>query len=365
MTSPSGPLGDEYAADRSSGQWLQLVLFGIGGLLFLGGLVAAGIPGAPFGMPVADEGGTPTAAATETPPVSPTPPATDAAASPTRQSTATAAPATATSQPTRRASRPGQVVYRINVGGPRLRASGNGPAWSSDRDNSPSRYLNARESDTVVSGTPDNVTRDDGVPKTVPRAMFKTYRFERGADKPRYEEMVWRFPVDSDRRYEVRLYVVEAFFTRGPPQREGERRYRNGGPRTFGIAIENRTVLRNYEPIDAHGHDVGGVRTFDATAEDGTLTVRFLREQENPTVSGIEIVDTGPRNDRGSPSATARGSPTGTRDDRRQTQSGPNARTRHSPTKTAGGGGQNGTNRTTASPPPTPTGTEDDSAWWE
>ena len=351
MTDSSDPLGESYpASDRTSGKWLQLVLFGIGGVLFLGGVVTAGLPGTMLGLSLSDDPGASTPVATETARSSPTSAAT---ATPTGQPTSTAAPpskgrAGSTAGPS------GEVVFRINVGGPRIR-TGSGPAWSADTDRSPSKYLNARRSDTVISSTPDNITIERNVPRTAPRKMFTDYRFERGANRGPSQPMVWRFPAETNRTYEVRIYVLEGYFTRGPPTRPGEERYSKGGPRTFGISIENRTVARNYEPIAAHGHDVGGVRTFNATTDDGVLTVTFLRERENPTVSGIEIVDTGPRTVRGT---NATRSPS----NRRGGQTQPTRRTQGGNTTRSGGmaGGSQagardgGRGNQTASPTPTP-----------
>lgn len=277
MSIVSGSSREERAsADQRSGNRLQLLLFAVGGLLFLGGIVAIGLPDTMPGGPAAgiDNGSSGGSTPTES-----------ARASPTGQpaSTSTSSPDEPTAQP----------IHRVNVGGPRLEAGGGGPAWSADRADAPSQYLNVDEADTAVSDTPDDITVEEDVPSTAPEAMFKRYRIERGGDDPRTEEMVWRFPVDSGRDYEVRLYVIEAFFTDGEPGRAYEERYSEGGPRTFGVAIENEVVMENYEPIAEHGHDVGAVKSFEVTTDDDVLTIRFRRERENPTVSGIEIVETG------------------------------------------------------------------------
>lgn len=187
------------------------------------------------------------------------------------------------------------VLYRVNVGGPRLESSDDGPDWLADRDASPSKYLNVRESKTVVNYTPDMITVANDVPSTVPDAMFKTYRFAQEANTKQSTEMVWSFPVDPSHEYEVRLYFIEPYFTNGTSGRAYEEPYSEGGPRSFDVAIENEVVLNNYEPFVEHGHDVGTVKSFEVTVDDGVLTIRFLREKENPIVSGIAIVDTGPR----------------------------------------------------------------------
>ncbi|WP_185715529.1 malectin domain-containing carbohydrate-binding protein [Halocatena pleomorpha] len=224
---------------------------------------------------------------TETPQttVTPTPTATP---TPTPTTTPTATPTT-TPTPTER------VEYRVNVGGQRLDAP-DGPDWIADSANSPATYLNHEASETTVSNTTDPITVEDNVSESVPQKMFKTNRFEQGSGlfNPS-EEMTWTFPVDPDREYEVRIYVMEEYLTDGEPQQSDEAAYTEAGPRSFDVSIENETVLRGYNPFLEHGHDVGGVNAFQTTSEDGTLTIQFHRGEENPIVSGIEIVDKGPR----------------------------------------------------------------------
>lgn len=288
--------------DSSSTQefaWGYWALIGIGGLFFLASiLVVIGVPnlsgglgsddGTPSPTPEMNNGTSPT----ETTTASPTPTQTTTAtptktATPTQTTTASPTP----TQTTTSTQTPNQVVYRINVGGPRISTTGRGSDWSPDNADNPSPYLNAQQSNTVAQFTPDNITVENNVPPNVPNEMFKTYRF----DQPSEGQMVWRFPVDSNRRYTVRLYFLEAYFTEGDSGRAYEEPYSEGGPRTFGVAIENRAVLQNYEPFKEHGHDVGAMKSFEVTVDDGVLEIRFLREVENPTVSGIEVIDTGPR----------------------------------------------------------------------
>lgn len=270
-----------------SGSGVQWLLFAVGGVLFLGAvLVVAGAPGVLLDGPPGDGGGTPTA--------------TPAAATPTTDGTPggqTAGGSTATATATPSGSN-ATVIYRVNAGGPRLSVD-DGPDWSADLAEDPSKHLNAAESNTVTNDTPDSITVESDVPSTTPKEMFRTYRFERGAEKPQYEEMVWNFSVEPGRVYEVRVYDMEPYFTDGEGGREYEKSYQKHGPRSFGIAVENEVVLENHEPFKAHGHDVGAVHTFRTTAEDGVLTVRFLHETNTPTVSGIEIVAVGSENGTG------------------------------------------------------------------
>lgn len=241
--------------------------------------------GIPFG---GGTEGTPTPTPTSTPTTTPT------ANTETPSSTATP---TATPTPSPTPTPTERVEYRVNAGGQRLDAI-DGPDWIADSPGSPATYLNHEASDTAVGNTSDSITVEDNVSESVPREMFKSNRFEEGGGLfSQSEEMTWTFPVDPDHNYEVRIYVMEEYFTDGTPNQSGEAAYSEDGPRSFNISIEGRTVLKEYEPFVEHGHDVGAVNAFRTNPNDGTLTIQFHRGKENPIVSGIEIVDHGPRNE--------------------------------------------------------------------
>lgn len=264
--------------DQDSKNWQQWLLFGVGGLFLVGTIVVIAGSGLPFGG-VQDDNTT----------MTPTPTTSDG----TPPSTATATP-TPTPTPTDR------VEYRVNVGGQRLDATDDGPDWIADSAESPATYLNHQASDTTISNTSDPITVEDDVPESVPQEMFKTDRFEQGGGLfSQSEEMTWAFPVNPDHDYEVRIYVMEGYFTDGAPEQSGEEAYSDGGPRSFDVSIDDETVLQRYEPFVEHGHDVGAVNAFQTTPDDGTLTVQFHRGEENPIVSGVEIVDKGPSEENG------------------------------------------------------------------
>ncbi len=270
MSRASPPDRISPSQDSDSNNWQQWLLFGVGGLFLLGTIVVIAGPGLPFGG-VSDDN-------TTTTPVDET-----------QQPTSTATP-TPTPTPTER------VEYRVNAGGQRIEATDDGPDWIADSAGSPARYLNHEAADTIVSNTSDSITVENPVSESVPREMFKSYRFERGGglfSQP--DEMTWAFPVDPEHEYEVRIYVMEPFFVDRNPDRPDERLYSEGGPRTFDISIEDEIVVEGYEPFVEHGHDVGAVKAFETSPDDGTLTIQFHRGAENPTISGIEIVDKGPR----------------------------------------------------------------------
>nr|WP_264383078.1 malectin domain-containing carbohydrate-binding protein [Halocatena marina] len=274
------PPYDQSSRTQDSDNWLQWALFGLGGVFLLGSIIVlVGVPGLPLGG-LTDTNST---SLSPTDSVSPVP-------DPTETERQMPVPtATATSEPS------DTTIYRINVGGPRLKATDNGPDWLADQENAPSTYLNHRVSDTVVNDTPDPITVENAVSATTPQSLFKTYRFSR---KPKLwqKEMEWGFPADPNSVYEVRIYVVEPFFTSGQSGRPSEESYSEEGPRSFDVVIENKTALQNYEPFVEHGHDVGAVKSFETTVDDGSLTIRFHHRVENPVISGIEIIEKNPGN---------------------------------------------------------------------
>jgi len=177
----------------------------------------------------------------------------------------------------------GDVVYRINAGGPEVAATDDGPAWSGDTTNSPSPYVNVDGDNGVQTfSTTDAITLNESVPADTPSSLFQTERWDADTDGSTADdtEMQWTFPVQQGESYEVRLYLAEIAFESGS----------SSLPRTFDVTAEGDTKLNDYNIIQQYGHDTGAVETFTVTPTDGTIDLEFLHEQENPKVSAIEIV---------------------------------------------------------------------------
>ncbi|WP_458205132.1 malectin domain-containing carbohydrate-binding protein [Haladaptatus sp. NG-SE-30] len=187
------------------------------------------------------------------------------------------------------------VLYRVNVGGPRLSSSDGGPAWTRDTENSPSRFGNARMSGSRTNNTDEPITLTPAVPPETPRKVFRSWRWDADYETPSDDpEMHWQFPVESG-TYEVRLYFAETYLTESGPNSNREK-----GPRIFDAQVEGETVLNDYNIYDELGHDRGTMKSYTVTVRDGELDVTFLHEQEDPQLQGIEIVlvEGGEQNDR-------------------------------------------------------------------
>jgi large repetitive protein len=160
---------------------------------------------------------------------------------------------------------PGEVLYRVNAGGPAVASNDGGPSWSADVPaSSPSPYVNHgtgndKSSYTVPAGT---VTAPGGL-----AALFETERF----DPVGGNEMVWSFPVTSGETYQVSLFMSEKFFGVSPTAVGGV------GARVFDVAIEGAVVLNDLDLFAQLGPAVGGVFTFDVPVVDGALTIGFTR----------------------------------------------------------------------------------------
>jgi PKD repeat protein len=174
----------------------------------------------------------------------------------------------------------GEVVYRVNSGGPEVASGDGGPAWSADSDSAPSQY---RVTTGEIATTSDPITYDGSVPAGTPELMFQSHRWD-GDDEGSQE---WEFPVTAGETYEVRLYFAETSWY-GP---DGEQADSDEvGPRVFDVEIEGQQVLDDYEIHEQVGHDVGTVKSYTVTPSDDTLDLDLLHVSDDPMTSGVEIV---------------------------------------------------------------------------
>ncbi|RBI63853.1 ring canal kelch-like protein [halophilic archaeon] len=280
------------------------MLIGGGIVFFLGGMVV--IAGLPTGIPQPSTGGngngpgttgaattttqsvTQTTAATTEPTETTQSTTTTQGSTETTRTTSTTAKTTRTTTTTARSQQ--RVLYRVNVGGPRIRMPG--PDWLPDTENNPSQYGNARQSVSHTNRTSDRISVTSAVPDGTPRKVFKTRRWD--ADNPTPnddQEMQYQFPV-PDGKYVVRVYLAETYI-----DGDGWNANEKVGPRTFDVAVEGQVRLNNYNMYEQLGHDRGTVKRFPTTVTDGALFVTFLHEQEDPMISGIEIVRVGDAGD--------------------------------------------------------------------
>ena len=201
---------------------------------------------------------------------------------------------------------PGEVLYRVNAGGPKIVVGADDATDPSDPDldwggdaglfgaagNSP--YLTALPGDVNTiynngagSSYPGTVTTTSGsVPAGTPLTLFDSERGDRGDAAP---TMQWQFDVATDHglapgdSVEVRLYLAEIFSG-----------VTAAGQRVFDVAVDG-VVPTEFDDIDvfaeAGAGNVGIMRSFVATVDaDGVLDLEFLNGVENPAIKAIEII---------------------------------------------------------------------------
>ncbi len=167
----------------------------------------------------------------------------------------------------------GDILYRINVGGPSLTSVDAGPNWSGDTAASPSVYGNASATGNHTYATSSAVsTSDPSIPAGTPAAVFQTERW----DPAPIPEMQWDFPVDAGE------YVVELFFAEIYSGTQAV------GARVFNVYVEGTLVLDKFDIYAEAGGYKGVVKSFSITA-DSNLDIDFGHVTENPALKAIQI----------------------------------------------------------------------------
>lgn len=178
------------------------------------------------------------------------------------------------------ASGNGNVLYRVNAGGPSLPAVDNGPDWSSD-DGWTSPY---RNDGSNAAGWGSGATIDPAVPATTPPGIYDSERWS-PSDNP---AMNWAFAAPNGVPLQVRMYFANRCGCTSAP-----------GSRVFDVRLDGQLVLDDLDLVAQDGDQRGSVRTFDITS-DGTVNIDFSHVVENPLINGIEIV----RRDMAPPAST-------------------------------------------------------------
>lgn len=176
---------------------------------------------------------------------------------------------------------PGDVLFRINAGGPLLAdAAGN---WSADQSvanaggtaatGSPSPYLD-------LSGTSADTTFGAAFtgnnPTGAPNALFETERFSDVAGT--VDNMQYDIPVPSG-NYVVNLYFAEIWDGAQTP-----------GVRVFSVQIEGQLVIDDLDQTASYGWNNAAVQSFAVTVNDDNLDIDFLQGVQNPSIKGIEVL---------------------------------------------------------------------------
>jgi beta-galactosidase len=164
-------------------------------------------------------------------------------------------------------------LYRVNCGGPDY-IDGNGNTWMADVHKSqpgtwgslswtddfpglPAFYASQRRTFDPIIGTSD-------------WKLFQTFRY--GRDKLRYE-----FPV-PDGEYNVELYFIEPWYGTGGG-------LDCAGWRTFDVAVNGSTVIKDLDIWKEAGHDKVLKKTVIAKVKGGNLTISFPK-----VISGQAVI---------------------------------------------------------------------------
>lgn len=168
----------------------------------------------------------------------------------------------------------GDPIYRINVGGTTIADPGGNLNWAQDTPASPSPYLTSGAGGYFATAATIDMSSPT-LPANTPASIFQVERW----DPLDAFEMTYDFPV-APGTYEVHIYVAEAY---------------NGitgaGQRVFDASLEG-VVPSAFDDIDPYG--LGGLYgatmvSARTTVSDGSLTLQFIHQIENPAVKAIEI----------------------------------------------------------------------------
>lgn len=157
----------------------------------------------------------------------------------------------------------GNIVYRINAGGPLLPAADGD--WQSDAASA--QYFNTGK--TWKSTAAVDVS---GISTGTPAKLFNTERYDTGAAP----ELEWKLPVTPG-QYVVRLYFSENFIGT----------MKTGG-RVFDVDVEGQSAA-GIDVFASVGANKAMVKSFTVQADD-TLNILFTRTTQNPAIKGIEVL---------------------------------------------------------------------------
>ncbi|MFD1686725.1 malectin domain-containing carbohydrate-binding protein [Halobellus litoreus] len=176
-----------------------------------------------------------------------------------------------------------QVVHRLHAGSGTISAIDGGPDWGSD-----SQYMTTAGDTSDWSGT--TYTVGPSVPASTPDAVFETERYPTSGSTIDYD-----LPVTQGETYEVRLYFIEQYSDTQDP-----------GDRVFDVTIDGQTVLNDYDVVADVGFKNATVKSFEVTADDGTLDLSFSQASgASPFMYGVEVVKPGASNQAPNASVTA------------------------------------------------------------
>ncbi|MFK8080599.1 MAG: malectin domain-containing carbohydrate-binding protein [Granulosicoccus sp.] len=158
------------------------------------------------------------------------------------------------------------VVYRINAGGPMLKAADGD--WQSD--SASSSFYN-----TGFTWETNAAIDVSGINTNAPAQLFGSERFDR-VENP---ELEWALPVTPG-TYVVNLYFAEIFYGA----------MKTGG-RVFDVAVEDQ-LLTGIDVFASVGANKAMMQSFTVQADE-TLNILFTRVTQNPAIKAIEVLKAG------------------------------------------------------------------------
>jgi len=120
---------------------------------------------------------------------------------------------------------------------------------------------------------------------TTKAKIYRTHRW----DSPIAPELAYQLPVPSG-TYTVRLHFADVFSGTNI-----------AGRRIFSVAVEGITVRSNLDIVATAGWRTALIIETEATVSDGSLTISFVHQVENPLISAIEVLVKPPTNVVGKP----------------------------------------------------------------
>lgn len=162
----------------------------------------------------------------------------------------------------------GQVLARINAGGPEVANPGGGGPWEADTN--PGHPFLADAGSGNTNGFPA-VEPGPTVPAGVPGAIFDTERWSSSG-------FAYAIPAPAGTQVRVRLFAGNGFTGTSEPF-----------TRIYDISIDGTVVTDDLDLAAEFGHEVGGMLEYLVTS-DGTVDIAFANVVENPLVNAIEVV---------------------------------------------------------------------------
>ena len=161
------------------------------------------------------------------------------------------------------------MVYRWNAGTSTVAATDGGPDWVAD--------AGAVTGSAKLSSPISSWNLDASVPGTTPADIFAQEYW--GDSEAAGMSLEFGDGALEPGRYAVRLYMGNGYVGTNDP-----------GERVFDVSVEDQVFLDDLDLSGTFGHQVGGMREWRGTVDDGTIDIAFDHVVENPLINGVEII---------------------------------------------------------------------------